>query len=127
MPTVCARFNCQEVGAASLQFDTEGSRVLLVDLTETFAGIPICAHHATTRTAPMGWRIVDERTLSKQLELVDDVEESVAEAPTARPAMRRSEEASPFTWDRRARQEAHNIDVDEKPETPLLSRAFRLA
>lgn len=128
MATVCARFNCQQVGAASLQFDTDGSRVLLVDLTETFAGIPICAEHALTRTAPMGWHLEDLRTVTKQIELVDDESgEAPASAPTSRPAMRRQEEASPFTWDRRARQEANHEASEERPDSPLLSRAFRLA
>ena len=133
MGLTCARYNCQEGGAASLQFDTGGSRVLLVDLTESVAGIPVCASHAETRTAPMGWELVDLRTVIGQAALPQD---SVAVArdsvvrevgPSSRPTRRRTDFTSPFTWDRQAREEANHEASAEKPESPLLARAFRLS
>ncbi len=125
MYPVCARFNCQEPGAASLQFDTEGSRVLLVDLTDTIAGIPVCAHHARTRTAPVGWVLVDDRTLTRQLELCQDDSAGSGNAPGSRPSRRRQEPNAPFSWDRKAREEAKLSAVADDPHSPLLSRAFR--
>lgn len=62
MSLLCARIRCGDDAAASLLFDAPGSRVLIIDLAESFAGIPLCAEHARTRTAPMGWTMVDERT-----------------------------------------------------------------
>ncbi len=134
MGLICARYDCQEGGAASLQFDTKGSRVLLVDLTESVAGIPVCARHAQTRTAPMGWELVDLRTVVRQVELfepqptTDELAVVRDLAPASRPSRRRDDPASPFTWDRQAREEAnYSAAVEENPESPLLSRAFRLS
>lgn len=126
MAPTCARFNCQETGAASLQFDTPGSRVLLVDLTETVFGIPVCAAHARTRTAPMGWELVDLRTVTRQVEIATDEPLPVSDAgPETRPSRRRDDFGSPFTWDRRSREEATVSAAPAPPESPLLARAFR--
>ena len=128
MGLTCARYNCQEGGAASLQFDTAGSRVLLVDLTEKVAGIPVCASHAETRTAPMGWELVDLRTVIGQALLPQEETVAVREVgPSSRPSRRRTDFTSPFTWDRQAREEANHEASAEQPASPLLARAFRLS
>lgn len=126
MGPVCARFNCQEPGAASLQFDTPGSRVLLVDLTDTVAGIPVCAAHAKTRTAPMGWELVDLRSVVSQVEmLMNETPAPTATGVETRPSRRREDFGSPFTWDRQAREDVGADREPNVPQSPLLARAFR--
>lgn len=109
----CARLGCDRKAAASLQFDSRGSRVLIVDLVEAVAGIPICGPHASTRTPPMGWTLVDERSEEARLALWADPSDEVLE----RPSVRRPGERS-FSWT----EVEHGT---EDPSSPLLARAFR--
>lgn len=66
MNPMCARLSCDEHAAASLIFDADGSRVLIIDLADVTEGIPVCRGHARTRTAPMGWTLHDERTVAQR-------------------------------------------------------------
>lgn len=61
MGLLCARLSCRFEAAASLQFNTDESQVIIIDLTEPTGGIPLCQDHVRTRTAPMGWTLVDHR------------------------------------------------------------------
>lgn len=128
---------------------------MIVDLGDTTRGIPLCGHHTRTRTAPVGWTLVDERTGPIQPSLWNPAAPPPAQqGPADRPAVRRSPEAT-FHWDEHitdpepvtaaepvatdpdsadadraeaARDEAVN-DEAKKPSsaTPLLARAFRNA
>ncbi len=57
--------SCGRDAAASLQFDNSEAKVVIIDLADTFSGIPICRAHARTRTAPMGWTMDDRRSISQ--------------------------------------------------------------
>ncbi len=63
MDLTCARLNCDQHATATLAFDAANAMVILIDLSETTDGIPICRLHARTRTAPVGWTLDDRRTL----------------------------------------------------------------
>lgn len=133
MGPVCARFSCEEPGAASLQFDTAASRVYLVDLTDAISGLPVCAAHAKTRTAPVGWELVDQRTAASRSESEDaqQRESATAAAEVAARRGRRRSDGDPtgqgpvFTWDRKSREDGSHSLADDAPEGTLLARAFR--
>lgn len=61
MELLCARLRCRLEAAASLQFNTDDAQVIIIDLTDPTGGIPLCADHVKTRTAPVGWTMVDQR------------------------------------------------------------------
>lgn len=137
--------SCRELAAASMQFDADGSRVIIVDLTESVAGIPVCRTHVATRNAPVGWTLHDQRTFTQQQLVSDDAHPrrrtpmiyagrsatfapSVS-GPSARPSLRRpAHSISGFPWDDDPTDpggaSAFPVDV-ERAETPLLRRAFR--
>ncbi len=79
--------------AASLRFDVERSTASLIDLTHARHGMPLCERHASTRTAPLGWQLVDQRTGAQQTEIWSAEDKGRPapdfEAPTDRPATRR--------------------------------------
>lgn len=61
MGLLCARLSCRLEAAASLQFNADEAQVIIIDLTEPTGGIPLCADHVRSRTAPVGWSLVDHR------------------------------------------------------------------
>ncbi|MEZ5342597.1 MAG: DUF3499 family protein [Acidimicrobiales bacterium] len=113
----CARLSCNRSAAASLQFDSSGSRVLLVDLVEAVAGIPVCAAHASTRTAPMGWTLEDLRTGRQQHEHREPTHAEPIDNGPVRAPVRRPGDAG-YPWGAAASRSL-------EPNTPLLARAFR--
>ena len=94
---ICSRIGCREKAAASLQFDAERSTAILIDLTHARNGMPLCERHASSRTAPIGWQLVDRRTGARQMEIwsvEDEGRPAPAFAPpTERPAARRPADA----------------------------------
>ncbi|MGH1503888.1 MAG: DUF3499 family protein, partial [Acidimicrobiales bacterium] len=95
MERLCARLSCGHQAAASLQFDADGARVVIVDLGDNNRGIPLCGHHTRTRTPPMGWTLVDERTGPVQPSLWNPAAPPPDQlGPTDRPALRRPSEAA---------------------------------
>jgi hypothetical protein len=132
-----------------MQFDAEGARVLLIDLAETVAGIPICRGHARTRTAPIGWTLEDLRTVEQpplwterpndDSTFVPMIERFTAappveQGPEVRPPQRRTDDPpAPATGPTRAPyfEFRRSEDLSGPPESvtsassPLLSRAFR--
>ncbi|MBT8240916.1 MAG: DUF3499 family protein [Acidimicrobiia bacterium] len=93
MGLICSRIGCREKAAASLQFDVERSTAVLIDLTHTRNGMPLCERHASSRTAPIGWQLVDRRTGARQMEIWSTEEEDrpapAFAPPTERPATKR--------------------------------------
>ncbi len=55
--------------------------------------MPLCERHASSRTAPIGWQLVDRRTGARQMEIWSADDEGAPSlsfaAPTERPAARR--------------------------------------
>ena len=94
---ICSRIGCREKAAASLQFDAGRSTAVLIDLTHARNGMPLCERHASSRTAPLGWQMIDRRTGAKKLEMWSAEDEGKQApdfaAPTDRPATRRPTEA----------------------------------
>ncbi len=86
MELLCARLSCRHEAAASLQFNTDQAEVIIIDLTDPTGGIPLCQDHVKTRTAPMGWTMVDQRLgipARRHLESVPQPERSMSmSAPT---------------------------------------------
>lgn len=124
---LCARLSCGHLAAASVQFDADGLRVMIVDLGDNTVGIPLCGHHTRTRTAPMGWTMVDDRTAPLQPALWHpDAPPPAALGPTARPPRRRPTDRA-FRWgrDENVGEPDESITVDDAASTPLLARAFR--
>jgi len=128
----CSRFSCTAEAVASLQFDTSISQAMIIDLGPRTAGMPLCGAHAETRTAPVGWEIVDHRTgaghttwESPEVPAVDVVDE--------RPTLRRPDSgAAPEDGKDHRFTFKDRLDEDETPDeldaaSPLLSRAFRAA
>lgn len=134
--------SCREQAAASVQFDAEGSRVLIVDLTESVEGIPVCRKHVATRNAPVGWTLVDSRTFEQQRLVADEAVTRhtpmiyngrsatfapSAAGPTKRPALRRPPTTGGFPWDDDPTDPGGAslvpTDVGEA-SSPLLRRAF---
>lgn len=129
----CSRFSCSAQAVASMQFDADLSQAMLIDLGPRTAGMPLCDAHAETRTAPVGWEIIDYRTGAGHTTWESDAEVA-SQAVTARPAKRRpaSDEApkrpageSGFTF--KNRPEDEETPEELAPASPLLSRAFRAA
>ncbi len=104
---------------------------MIVDLGDSTTGIPLCGHHTRTRTAPLGWAMVDERTGPIQPSLWNPEAPPPAQAgPTDRPSVRRPPEPT-FAWEAVTAEvdaPAEPAEVsDAAPTTPLLLRAFRNA
>jgi hypothetical protein len=59
--------------------------------------MPLCERHASSRTAPVGWQLVDRRTGAKKIEVWSAEDEDLTvprfSPPTARPSARRPQEA----------------------------------
>ena len=116
----CARIECSEMASASLLFKADDSEVQIIDLAEATAGIPLCAAHTRTRTAPVGWDIIDLRTPARrETTTVAPPAEGVV-GPDERPPLRRESDAQ-FRWGR-------GVEPGDQPDldasSPLLSRAF---
>lgn len=90
---ICSRIGCREKAAASLQFDAERSTAILIDLTHARNGMPLCERHASSRTAPVGWQMVDRRTGARKLEIWSAEDEGrpapAFAVPTERPSTKR--------------------------------------
>lgn len=128
-----------------MQFDADGSKVIIVDLTDAVAGIPVCRTHVATRNAPVGWTLQDQRTFTQQQLVAEDSRPRrqtpmiyasrsatfapAVSGPSARPALRRpASTISGFPWDDDPTDPggASAVPVDvEGIETPMLRRAFR--
>jgi hypothetical protein len=93
----CARLGCEREAAASLLFKAEASEVHLINLAEATAGIPLCAKHARTRTAPVGWVIIDYRTPTQSELWSADAPPPSLLGPSERPPLRRA--ADPASTD----------------------------
>lgn len=134
--------SCRELAAASVQFDAEGSQVIIVDLAGSVEGIPVCRKHAATRNAPMGWTLVDRRTFEQARLMAEEATvchtpmiyngRSATFAPTVagpskRPALRRPPSTGGFPWDDDPTDPGGAsivpADVGEA-SSPLLKRAF---
>lgn len=88
MELLCARLSCRLEAAASLQFNTDDAQVIIIDLTDPTGGIPLCSDHVKTRTAPMGWTMVDQRLglpPRRHLESVPQPELSMSISSPTRP------------------------------------------
>lgn len=135
--------SCRELAAASVQFDASRALVLIVDLAESVAGIPVCRTHVATRNAPMGWTLQDQRTFIQQRLGVDDERPvrhtpmihsrtatfaPTVAGPSVRPSLRRAAPVSGFPWDDDPTDpggaSALPPELDDAT-TPLLRRAFR--
>jgi hypothetical protein len=86
---ICSRIGCREKAAASLQFDAERSTAVLIDLTHTRNGMPLCERHASSRTAPLGWQLIDRRTGAPQMEIWSAEEDGQSAAPAFAPPTER--------------------------------------
>ena len=148
MSLICARLSCGLAAAASVQFNADLAQVVIIDLSDSTAGIPLCHDHTRTRTPPMGWTLIDARTGVRQGVMLDTpsiVEPEAVPAdgsgPGNRPARRRPLERG-FVWERvsdpateeiipktevLSEAEPEDDDVIDGPTSPLLSRAFRAA
>lgn len=143
MSLFCARMSCRELAAASVQFDADGSQVIIVDLAESVEGIPVCRTHVATRSAPVGWTLDDRRTFEQQRLLPGDETEkrytpminagrsatfapNVA-GPSKRPALRRPPSTGGFPWDDPTDPGGASMlpPSVEDASSPLLKRAFR--
>ena len=118
MGLLCSRIGCSSKAAASLQFNASQSTAILVDLTPSFGGMPLCENHANSRTAPVGWNIVDRRTGAGNLAVWSSEEEAPAKSapPAQRPPSRRPQEAPAAARSAAAAQASTNESVRE-PET----------
>ncbi len=123
MSLLCARMECGESAEASVQFDAEGSRVILIDLTERTFGIPVCRGHARTRTAPMGWTLTDQRSTPPIHQQV--IWDAAADRPLQERVVHdvRPPEDPRFEWTRTVETVVRPSNV--RVSSPLLSRAFR--
>ncbi len=72
------------------------STAALIDLTHARNGMPLCERHASSRTAPVGWQLVDRRTGAKQIDVWSAEEDDLVvpgfAPPTGRPTARRPQE-----------------------------------
>lgn len=121
----CAHIECSELAGSSLLFKAEQSEVHLIDLADATAGIPLCAKHARSRTAPIGWSIIDLRTPTQAELWSPDAPPPDVNGPPERPPLRRESDRE-FAWGRAG--EGAEGDGGQPPEldasSPLLSRAF---
>ncbi|MEZ5377325.1 MAG: DUF3499 family protein [Acidimicrobiales bacterium] len=120
----CARLSCGIEAVASMQFKNDIAEVHIIDLAEAVAGIPLCADHAETRTAPVGWTLVDKRTPTQADIWATEAPAPADAAPQGRPSRRRAADRSGFEFGRVA--EPASADAHLDAESPLLSRAFRV-
>ncbi len=120
----CARLSCGIEAVASMQFKNDIAEVHIIDLAEAVAGIPLCAEHARSRTAPVGWTLVDKRTPAQADVWATEAPAAADAAPAGRPTRRRSVDASGFEFGRDAEPASSGAHLDA--ESPLLSRAFRV-
>lgn len=59
--------SCGTPAAAVMNFTYDSSEIWLDDLStpsETGGGVELCSRHADSRTAPVGWKLVDRRRAS---------------------------------------------------------------
>ncbi len=155
MSLICARLSCGVAAAASVQFDADLAQVVIIDLSDTTVGIPLCHEHTRTRTPPVGWTLIDARGSVRQGVMLDTPSTAPAEPPPidgdgpgSRPARRRPVDRG-FVWERLGASDASagavteseqaeptdesdelpNAATDDEgwPTSPLLSRAFRAA
>lgn len=108
-----------------MQFKNDVAEVHIIDLAEAVAGIPLCVDHARTRTAPVGWELVDKRTPAQADIWATEAPAPTNAAPSGRPPRRRTDDSRGFEFGRRSDEPATanaHLDVD----SPLLSRAFRV-
>ncbi len=105
-----------------MQFKNERAEVHLVDLTDSFEGIPLCSGHARTRTAPVGWSLVDLRTPTQPDGWETEAPVVTATAGTRPPRRRSSDHGFEFG------RQAHPMPPQEALDaaSPLLARAFRV-
>ena len=108
---ICSRIGCREKAAASLQFNAERSTAILIDLTHARNGMPLCERHASSRTAPVGWQMIDNRTGARKLEIWSAEDEGrpapAFAVPTERPSAKRpSDPMSRRSEDRRPEESA---------------------
>lgn len=61
----CARMMCSQMAVASTLFVADASRVEIIDLADATAGIALCREHARRLTPPVGWELVDRRSLER--------------------------------------------------------------
>ncbi len=120
----CARLSCGIEAVASMQFKNDIAEVHIIDLAEAVAGIPLCTDHARSRTAPVGWSLIDKRTPTQVDMWATEAPASANAAPAGRPARRRSADSSGFEFGRKA--EPASADAHLDAASPLLSRAFRV-
>ena len=124
----CARIECGDQATSSLLFKAERSEVHLIDLADATEGIPLCGPHARTRTAPVGWDIIDLRSPARaeSWNSVGPIDDEYPEGPEARPPRRRATDQQ-FRWDRAARSDesiSAESSADLDAHSPLLARAF---
>lgn len=124
----CARIECGEPATSSLLFKTALSEVHLIDLADATEGIPLCGPHARTRTAPVGWDIIDLRSPARAESWTSHEPDDAVQpdGPDTRPPRRRATDQQ-FRWDRAARAddaEASEPSTDLDAQSPLLARAF---
>lgn len=107
-----------------MQFKNDVAEVHIIDLAEAVAGIPLCGDHARSRTAPVGWVLVDKRTPAQADIWATEAPAPANAAPTGRPSRRRSADPSGFEFGRTAERASADAHLDAA--SPLLSRAFRV-
>lgn len=128
----CSRFSCSTEAVASMQFDASLAEAMIIDLGPRTAGMPLCGAHAETRTAPVGWHIVDNRTGAGHTTW-ESSEAVVEKSVTERPAKRRpvsgdgASEAKEQGFTFKDRLGDDDTPEELAPASPLLSRAFRAA
>jgi hypothetical protein len=106
-----------------MQFKNDRAEVHIIDLAEAVAGIPLCADHARTRTAPVGWVLVDLRTpVVPDVWVTEPI--TFATPPASRPPRRRAADPPAFDFGRTG--EPASADASLDAQSPLLSRAFRV-
>ncbi len=102
----CARLSCGLAAAASVQFNADLAQVVIIDLSDTTVGIPLCHDHTRTRTPPVGWTLIDARTGVRQGVMLDTPSTAEPDAPPVdgsgpgnRPSLRRPLDRG-FVWER---------------------------
>ncbi len=120
----CARLSCGIEAVASMQFKNDIAEVHIIDLAEAVAGIPLCADHARSRTAPVGWSLVDKRSPAQADIWATEAPVPADAAPLGRPTRRRLADRAGFEFGREA--EPASADAHLDAASPLLSRAFRV-
>ena len=65
----CAKRNCSALASVTVTLDYDTQEVLLGELLEEHSreSIEVCAPHAGLLRPPIGWKIVDRRTVAAAL------------------------------------------------------------